>query len=218
MSRYICTAGIVMVAATTFAEPAIQGRLITAGVTGGEATAHAWIEENLYLSQLDIGWGQGTVTAHTPPGVFKLELVRDGKPLSAGAYSLFTLCYDAAPAFGVNWKVEHSAKDIELETPAHYSVMYDTHYDEWGKDPWVGGDDFYQTFVATSNSITRVATKLADKSGDHYHLTLNYAIYATGDGPPSTWKRISPVRSRFLSEGTDPIIHIFWVPFRTNEV
>jgi hypothetical protein len=109
-------------------------------------------------------------------------------------------------------------EDAKLETPAHYSVMYNAAHEEWDPKPWVSGDDFYQTFVATSRHVTRIATKLADKSGDHHFMTLNYAIYATGDGPPPTWKRISPVRSRFLSSGTDPIIHIFWVPYQSKEV
>jgi hypothetical protein len=96
--------------------------------------------------------------------------------------------------------------------------MFNTDYHDWGDGPWVRGVDFYQTFVATGPYITRIATKLADKAGDHQPLTLNFAVYEPGQGPPSTWKQISPVRSRVLSAGTDPIIHIFWVAYRSSEV
>jgi len=205
------------------AADAVQGLLTTQGVTGRTAAPHGWVEEKVYLGQLDAGFGAGAETAAKPPGWFSISgRFREGG-FPAGTYALFTLCYDAGLAFSVKPDVEvppgtATLDKVKLETPAHYSVMYATSHDEWGEKPWLWGDDFYQTFVATTPHITRVATKLAGKSGDHFHLTLNYAIYETNDGPPSSWKRISPVRSRFLSGGTDPIIHVFWVPYRSSEI
>jgi hypothetical protein len=133
------------------------------------------------------------------------------------------MCYDRAPAFScdVNRTIPEGKAVLDhqkLETRAHYSVMYNKDWHEWGESPWIQADNFYQTFVADGPHVTRFATKLADKTGDHYFMTLNFAIYEVNDGPPSTWKKISPTRQRFLSEGTDPIIHIFWVPYQSKEV
>jgi hypothetical protein len=193
-------------------------------LTGGKAKPHRWIEENVFAMGLEKRIGVGARTNHTPPGAFSMiNPDPDAKRFDAGPYALFTLRYDGAPAFSLRPDVSVPGGDEAfdagiLRTPAHYSVMYDTDYNEWGEKPWLWGDNFYQTFTATSGHVTRIATKLAGKSGDHFHLTLNFAVYEVNDGPPSTWKQISPVRSRFLSEGTDPIIHIFWVPFKSREV
>lgn len=202
----------------------VQGTMATAGVTGRQDTPHGWNEEKVYLGQLDVGFGAGAQSAHTPVGWFSISGKVQPGGFPAGRYALFTLCYDSIPAFGFRTDLqvpggEGVLEKTNLETPAHYSVMYDGKgYEAWGESPWVQGSDFYQTFVATTPHVTRIATKLADKSGDHYFLNLNYAVYETNDGPPSTWKRISPVRSRYLSGGTDPIIHIFHVPYRSSEV
>ncbi len=202
----------------------VEGMMTTAGVTGRKDTPRGWNEEKVYVGQLDVGFGAGARTAHTPVGWFSISTKEQPSGFPAGEYALFTLCYDSIPAFSCDTGLRipdgpGKVEKAKLETPAHYSVMYGSKgYEAWGKSPFIGGDDFYQTFVATTPHVTRIATKLADKSGDHQILNLNYAVYQTNDGPPSTWKRISPVRSRFLSSGTDPIIHIFHVPFRSNEV
>ncbi len=198
--------------------------MTAAGVTGRQDTPHGWKEEKLYVGQLDVGFGAGTQTANNPVGWFSISGKQQSPGFPAGKYALFSLCYDGIPAFSCDMglQVPEGAGKLEkarLETPAHYSVMYDTKgAEQWGKSPWIQGSDFYQTFVATTRHVTRIATRLADKSGDHYYLNLNYAVYETNDGPPSTWKKISPVRSRYLSGGTDPIIHIFHVPYRSSEV
>jgi hypothetical protein len=157
--------------------------------------------------------GLGLRTAHTPRGQFILPA---GQNEPGDRLALFAFAHDGIPALAL-WPEAGPAETLELVTPAHYSVLFDGGAEEWGSKPWVGGSDFYQTFIATAPHITRIATKLADKSGDHCHLTLNYAVYEVGDGPPSTWKLVSPVRSRFLSGGTDPIIHIFHVMYRSSE-
>ncbi|MGQ9651351.1 MAG: hypothetical protein ACUVXJ_14680 [Phycisphaerae bacterium] len=203
---------------------AVEGMMTTPGVTGRQVTPHGWSEEKIYVGQLDVGFGAGACTAHTPAGWFSISGREPSTGFPAGTYALFTLSYDSIPAFScdMNLQVPGGVGKLEkagLETPAHYSVMYDAkEYEAWGKSPFVNGDDFYQTFVATTHHITRIATRLADKSGDHQILNLNYAVYETNNGPPSTWKKISPVRSRHLSGTTDPIIHIFHVPFRSSEM
>jgi hypothetical protein len=202
----------------------VQGSFKIAGVTGRQAQAHGWAEENIYVGQLKSGFGAGTRSDHTPPGRFSISGEARPGGFAAGDYALFSLCYDGMVPFTCRMDVKipegaGTLGKIDLETPAHYSVMYDSKgYEAWGKSPWVGGNDFYQTFVATTPHVTRIGTRLADKSGDHQYMTLDFAVYEPNDGPPSTWKRISPVRSRFLSGSTDPIIHIFWVPYRSNEV
>jgi len=208
----------------SLAAESVQGMLTTSGVTGRAARPHGWNEEKIYVGRLDVGFGAGARTAHDPVGWFLISGKVQPPGFPAGKYALFALCYDAIPAFAFRTDLQVPEglgvlEKAELETPAHYSVMYDKKgYEEWGKSPWIQGSDFYQTFVATTPHLTRIATKLADKSGDHHYLNLNYAVYNTNDGPPSTWKRISPVRSRYLSGGTDPVIHIFHVPYRSSEV
>jgi len=206
------------------AAEAVQGMMVTAGVTGRHDKPHGWKEEKVYLGQLEVGFGAGARTSENPCGWFSISGKARPGGFPAGDYALFTLCYDGIPAFSLKTDLRVPAgaetlDKVELETPAHYSVMYDSKgYEAWGKSPWVRGSDFYQTFVATTRHVTRIATRLADKSGDHYFLNLNYAVCVPNDGPPSTWKRISPVRSRYLSGTTDPIIHIFHVCYRSKEV
>lgn len=213
---------LALIATAASAADVVQGSFTTDGVTGRKATPHGWVEQKVFLGPWKTGYGFGWQSGAQPRGSFRAAAPDTAPPLPAGTYALFSLCYDAAPAFAINPDVritgDPEPAEARLNTPAHYSVLYNAAYEEWDRSPWVHASDFFQTFVATSPYITRIATKLADKSGDHYHLTLDYAVYETGDGPPSTWKRISPVRSRFLSGGTDPIIHIFWVPFRSDEV
>lgn len=201
----------------------VTGMLVTDGVTGQEAIPHGWSEEPVYAISLKDGKGMGTRTAHNPPGWFTMPGGNSAFPgFATGKMAVFTLGYDDIEAFGMRTDLKKSADaaltDFTVITPAHYSVMYNKGPEEWGDSPWTGGTDFYQTFVATSPYITRVATKLADKAGDHDLLTLNYAIYEPNDGPPSKWKRISPIRSRIYDKGTDPIIHIYHVTYRSNEV
>ncbi len=192
------------------------------GVSGRKAGSHGWVEENVYAVPVAGGVGSSAQTARTPAGSFSIPLEAE-KGLAAPRYLLFSLNYDGIPAFTWSCRPNTSTQpavgeDVTLETPAHYSVMYNTGAQEWGENPWVSGDDFYQTFKATGPHITRIATRLADKSGDHAHLTLNYAVYETNTGPPAGWKLISPVRSRFLAGSVDPIIHIFHVSYRSEEI
>ncbi len=208
---------------TLHAAEAVQGMLTTDGLTGRDATPHHWSKQNIYVCPLGPGFGFGAPTIDNPPGWFGIKpaFVEQGFP--KGEYALAALSYDNIPAFAchMNLEIPGGEKKLDgarLNTPAHYSVIFDKAHTEWSDSPWLWGSDFYQTFRAEGNDVTRVATKLAGKSGDHYFLTLNYAIHEPNEGPPESWRRISPVRSRFLSQGTDPIIHIFWVAYRSEEV
>jgi len=209
----------------SFAASTVQGWMTADGVTGRPASRpHKWDREIVYLG----GAGEGGVTAGMrmlayekgwffiqPPGGFP-----------GGRYIPFTI--NMANIDGGSVGFDHvdavsipagstAVENLQFRTHAHYSVMYDADYTEWTAEPWVWGSDFYQTFVATGPSVTRVATKLAGKNGDHYSMTLNYAIYKTTAGPPSTWTRISPIRTRFLPGTMDPIIHILDVNFLSSE-
>lgn len=204
------------------AEPAGEGFMSAEGVTGRPVAPHGWVEENIYAAPTQAGMAISAQTTREPRGGFSWPADAVQR-WSGKRFMLFTLSYDGIPAYSCTelplpGADGAKATALHLDTPAHYSVMYNEGYHEWGEKPWIMGSDFYQTFVATTPHITRIAAQLADKSGDHYHLTLNYAVYATGDGPPSGWKRISPVRSRFLAGTVDPIIHIFHVVYRSEEV
>lgn len=221
MTRWL-THLILLLATITFARPVpaasnVQGMLTSDGVTGREVGPHGWMEEKAYVCPVGSGTGSGTTTSHTPPGWFRIEGL-----FPPGPYAAFTLKYDGIPAFDfTNFEVPESSDSVEgisVRNAAHYSVMYNEGHHEWGEEPWVHGSDFYQTFVAAGPYVTRIATRLADKRPEYTGLNLNYAIYKPNDAPPSSWERVSPVRSRFLSPTTDPIIHIFWVPFRSNEM
>jgi hypothetical protein len=221
-SVIIC--GLLFVGADALhAAEAVQGMMTTDGVTGQDAKPHHWMKQNIYVAALDTGFGFGTPTSDNPAGWFRIapEFQRGGFP--GGTYALASLSFDGINAYAchMNLRIPEGEEVLDgtrLHTPAHCSVMFDKGYTEWDDSPWMWGSDFYQTFRATGTGVTRVATKLAGKSGDHYFMTLNFAIYEPNDGPPDSWKLISPVRSRFLSQGTDPIIHIFWVAYRSGEV
>jgi hypothetical protein len=195
----------------------VNGRLVSDGVTGRTAIGHGWIEENIYMNPLATGAGGADQTAPVPPGYYSI-----GGGFSQGDHLVFTLGFDRAPAFSYRRITVPDGtgayEPIELKTPAHYSVAYNSSSDEWGSEPWIWGSNFYQTFVATSPHITRLATKLAGKSGDHAPMTLNFAVYGTNDGPPSSWPQISALRSYPVAGGVDPIIHIFWVAYRSDEM
>lgn len=195
----------------------IRGRMTVEGVTGRDAPPKGWMEEHVFLSPAGPGAGAGAVTANTPSGMFAIPGI-----FPPGEHLLFTLRTDGIPAFAVRPVVvpggDADIGDIDFTTPAHYSVMYDRGAEEWGDEPWLHGDDFYQTFLATGPTVTRVATRIADKRPSYTELRLNYAVYEVNDGPPSSWEQISPVRTRVLSPTTDPIIHIFWVAYRSQEV
>lgn len=210
--------------AQTIDKGAITGMFVTDGITGQKANPHGWSEELVYVISADKGIGMGIRTSENPQGWYTMPGGNQEFPgFSSGQHTMFSLAYDRIPAFSIGPTVRIARNGEKLEqvvvnTPAHYSVMYDKGPNEWGESPWTHGTDFYQTFIATSNHITRVGTKLAGKDGDHQELTLNYALYEPNDGPPSKWKRISPVRSRLLGKGVDPIIHIHYVTYRSNEV
>lgn len=209
---------VVSVAASVFAASEVHGRLNSDGCTGRSVTPHGWGEEIIYLSPLisNVTGGGGT-TLTNPAGWYSIA-----GGFNAGDYLLSTLGFDGVPAFSASRITLPGGSvvvdPVYLTTPAHYSVMYNQNYTEWASEPWLWGSSFYQTFVATSHHITRLATKLAGKSGDHYWMVLNFGVYATNGGVPSTWPLISPIRSYYFAGGVDPIIVTAWAPFRSNEM
>lgn len=212
-----------LVSTMAFGASAVTGLLTADGVTGRNATPSGWSEEKAYIGQLDVGEGAAGGTWWDPPGWYRIPQVTPPTWFPGGTYALFTLRFNGVPAFSYDMTLElpggaEIVENTRLNTPAHYSVMYNVSYTEWSPAPWLWGTDFYQTFVATGPHITRVGTKLAGKGGDHQELTLNFGVYQTNDGLPSTWQRISPMRSLWISGNTDPIIHVFWEPFRSNEM
>lgn len=213
---------LALTASLAQAAPEVRGFFTTDGLTGGEAQPHGWYEQYVYLAPADGGAAIGARTIGNPPGWFGLRMPGGGS-IAGGQYALFNLKFDDYVAFGVTRGVDLPETDEIIDhqkhhTGAHYAVMYNQGHLEWDEHPWVKGADMYQTFVATGPTVTRVATRLADKTPEYTAIYLNYAIYEPTDGPPSEWKLISPVRTQYLSPTTDPIIHIFWVPYRSNEV
>ncbi|MBI4578994.1 MAG: hypothetical protein HY718_04785 [Planctomycetes bacterium] len=195
----------------------VRGRMTSDGVTGRLILGHGWTEEKIFISPTMVAYGASAYTQLSPPGRYQL----DGN-FPAGDHMLFTIGYDSPVAFSYLSTTLPGGTTIvdpvELRTPAHYSVAYNSSYTEWGTEPWKWGSSFFQTFLANQQHITRLATKLAGKSGDHYSMTLLFAIYQPNAGLPSTWQQISPTRSYFLPGSMDPIIHILWVPYRSSEV
>lgn len=205
--------------------PSLQGTFYSNEVSGQHSgRGHGWMEVPIYAQALNQGVGAGVRTGHSPAGGFTLPDANSALPrLGAGPAALYGLSYFDIPAFSIRRNVTLGAAagpvKADLRSPAHYSVMYNVHPDEWGESPYSGdGVDFHQTFVATSPHVTRVAVKLAGKGGDHDILTLHYAIVEPNAGPPSSWKRISPIRTRVFDKGVDPIIHIYHVVYRSSEV
>jgi hypothetical protein len=216
-------AGLLTAVQTALGAGALQGVLVSDGVTGRALPNAGWRQERVYVGQLSTGFGAGAVTSETIPGSFFILGSHQPTGWPMGTYSLFAFAYDGIPALSmrtnVNLPAGASVVDVgEFKTAAHYSVMYNQGFTEWGDSPWVGGTDFYQTFVATHRHVTRIATRLAGKGGDHQPLQLNFAVYETNAGPPSTWQQISPTRAYFVGGNVDPIIHIFWVAFKSSEV
>lgn len=212
----LCTAG----PSALFAASAVQGRLTSDGVTGRTVTGHGWTEEIIHMSAWNttsIGGGCTTLSPPLTAGWYSIQ-----GSFNAGEYGLFTLGFDGIPAFSVRSIALPGGSTVvdpaELRTPAHYSVMYNQSYDEWGSEPWTWGSTFYQTFTATGPTITRLATKLAGKEGDHWSMTLNFALVKADAGLPSNWTQVSPTKSWFIGGNVDPIIHIFWVGYRSSEV
>jgi hypothetical protein len=220
--------------ASAHAATSIEGLMTSDGVTGQPGATPAGWDDNhdsfplgedprTYLGQLDVGHGAAGVPYHVPPGWYTIPKQPPPNSFPGGTYALFTIGFNAAPAFSFRMDIDvpsaaGTLQGQNLNTPAHYSVMYNESYTEWASDPWVWGTDFYQTFVATTPDITRLATRLAGKGGDHQSMTLNYAIHEVTASSPSTWPRISDIRSVFLDNNMDPIIHLLWVPYRSSEL
>lgn len=212
---------IVLPVHTVLAGGNIQGFLQAEGITGKAAPAHGWQQENIYLGPLAVGYGTGCNALYDPPGWYALKPVT--QPFPAGRYALFNLSVDGGPAFSFRADVavpEGSTvlDPVRLTTPAHYAVMYNKAFTEWGSEPWIWGASMHQTFVAASPYITRIGTRLAGKSGDHHWLLLNLAVYEAGAGSPATWRKVSPTRSIYLGGNVDPIIHFIHAPFRSHEL
>ncbi len=210
--------------APVVAASAVQGRMTSDGITGRpEIVGAGWTHELIYVGALRWGFGAGCETSGgPPPGGYSISGLAEPPGFPAGTYALFALSFDKAPAFSYRTVDLPGGSPIvtgvELRTPAHYSVRYNNDYGEWGSAPWIWGTDFYQTFVATSPYVTRIATKLAGKAGDHEPMTLNFAVYKPNAHSPSAWPQISPTRSVWISGNTDPIIWIFHAVFRSKEV
>lgn len=223
---------LLFVTPAAFGASALQGWLVDEGVTGDpSAGEHRFDREIVYMTPAVAtdGPGAGMRMLAMEPGWF---LLRGPEGVSAGSYYVFTMNmgnidggtvgFQYLPAPVVVPEVTGEFGGIRLEAHSHYCAMYNRHYNEWAESPWLHGTDFYQTFTATSDAVTRVAAKLADKHAGpgthHLLLNLNYAIYKANDGPPSTWERISPVRNRIMTGTTDPIIHVHDVNFLSHEV
>lgn len=217
---------LILLAIPAGAATSIQGWMTSEGITGRSGvTPHRWDREIVYVSPA----GSGGVTAGMrmlamEPGWFLLQ-PPGGFP--AGRYTMFSINMGSIDGGSVSFDYSPNPLNVaggpgqiteqQFRTHADYSVMYNRQYTEWAGEPWIWGTDFYQTFIATSTSITRVATKLAGKSGDHHWLMMNVGLYKTNAGPPSGWTPISPVREVYLSGNTDPIIHIFDVNYLSSE-
>ena len=216
---FAATGAVTLVTAgAALAASAVRGRMTSDGCTGRPDVGHGWGEEVIHLTPLVTGvTGGGCTTLVGPQGWYSIEGTFTG-----GNYLFSTGTFDRAPAFSVSPITLPGGSvvvdPVEFRTPAHYSVAYNQNYTEWGSEPWIWGESFYQTFTATTPYVTRMATRLAGKGGDHHWLSLNFAIYRPNAGPPSTWPRVSPVRSFWYGGNVDPIIVMGWVPFRSNEM
>src|SRR5690606_17232193 len=147
-----------------------KGTFISPGVTGQQVRSHGWKRQNVYLTDPTTGTTLSALTDEAPPGPFAIQLPSAATAdVFKGRAVLFSLSHSDIAAFSRrDVTLSRSADsaetaDLKLESPAHYSVMYDRGAEEWGERPYLAGDDFYQTFVATSRHVTRIATRLADK-------------------------------------------------------
>jgi len=220
----ICAA-VPLATSVAYAITNVQGFHTTDGCTGQSVTPHGFREEFVYLGQLDVGWGAGGTGYYGPTNAGWFSIPKSIPPGSfpGGTYGLFCIDYSGAPGF--SYRTDIVCPDDpgvitgqNLNVSSQYSVMYNESWYEWTSEPWVWGTDFYQTFVATHPHITRVATRLAGKSGDHYWMNLNFAVYETNGGAPSTWTQISDMRQVYLAGTMDPIIHLLWVPYRSSDM
>ncbi len=229
MSSFACLFAQIFTAQFSFGAASIQGFMTSDGVTGrAGAPQHRWDREIVYVSPQGTGTGAGFRMLAMEPGWF---LIKPPSGIAAGKYTFFTINLGnidgGSTGFDIGPTIDVPGGSVEVtnqifNTHAHYSVMYTRNYTDWAQEPWVWGSNFYQTFVATDTSITRIATKLADKNAGpgthHLLLILGFSIYEANAGSPTTWKKISPTRTRTLLGTMDPIIHILDVNFLSNEV
>lgn len=223
---------VILSAGSSFGAESIQGWMKSEGVTGRpDSIPLKWDREIIYAGPVDgDGPTAGMRMLAFEPGWFLLKAPGN---FPAGKYSLFSINMGSIDGGSVGFEIGPTIeiasgtgeiKDVQFRVKPHYTVMWGRGFDGWNKPPWenVWGTDFYQTFKATSDSVLRVSTKLSDKNAGpgthHLSMTLNFALYETNEGAPSTWKAISPTRTRFLAGTNDPIIHILDVNYLSSEV
>ncbi len=62
---------------------------------------------------------------------------------------------------------DSGSTSLNVELPTDYSCAFGSNSSAWGSDPWTSWSDvWYQTFVATGDSITGVNFKLAGTNAD----------------------------------------------------
>jgi hypothetical protein len=176
----------------------------------------SWPEQLVFVSPRGEGRGDADWSSTNPRGAYDLSIPNHQ---FQGEHAVFTVMAEGLVPFAYQFTEvpcgdgQHTQ---DLVVDGDYVVMYPRGAEDWGpeKDHWLWGGDFYQTFVARSRHITRASTRLAGKRD---HVTkLNFQLVKVGEGPPSSWEPVSPVRTTPLPEP----IYLFtsWVAWHSEEV
>jgi hypothetical protein len=214
----------------SFSADLITGDLYSDGITGRPGVrTKGWFEQMAYTNHKS-GTGAGALDYaggwHSwQRGLFEIRLP-DSQVFPAGQYGFFTLGYNEVPGFDYVTDVSvpggSGTHSQDIYVRADYSVQFDNGYDEWPgnifDERWVWGDDFYQTFTATSRHITRLATRLVARN-DSVH-NIGFQLLQVNAGPPSSWTPVLPVRERYIGgHGNDVLGQFIWfVPYHSSEV
>jgi hypothetical protein len=175
-----------------------------------------WPEQLVFIAPRGAGLGDADWSSTNPRGAF--DFSASGHDFG-GEHALFTIMAEGLLPFSYALMTLPPGEDrvtCDLLVEGDYTVMYPRGSEDWGpeREHWIWGGDFYQTFVAKSRHITRASTRLAGKRD---HVTkLSFQLVHVGEGPPSTWEPVSPLRSSPLPEP----IYLFttWVAWHSQEV
>jgi hypothetical protein len=202
-----------------FAADMITGTVYSEGITGRPGMrAKGWFEESVFVNHKgNSGTGSGDLSGgwHSwQRGLFEINLP-DSQQFPASQYGLFTLGYDEVPGFDYVLDVDvpggagSFTQDIYVR--ADYSVQYDDSWTEWPgnslDERWVWGNNFYQTFVASSLHITRLASRLVARDDAVQNIGLQ--LLKVNAGPPSSWTPVLPVRQKYVGDHGNDVLGLF---------
>ncbi len=158
---------------------------------GGHVALYEW---NIYLSKDGGGVSGQQFRVGLPPNPSQAYYTFTS---SSGGYTLFLdqpLFFGRPAVFNGITMPPIGTITLDVQPPTDYSCAFGTKSDPWGSNPWTGfSATWYQTFIATGNSITGIDFKLAGTNTSKVAISI-HADPGNGSNV-STWPQVGSTRT-----------------------